>query len=246
MRIMLVDDVEMNRELVEIGLRRAGHVVVGHASAEAAISALCEACDVDVILMDVQMPGMDGLTATRAIRGMSGRAGMTPIIGLSANVLPEQVEACLAAGMDDHVGKPVRMPLLLERLHAIAGRQGTPEPVAPGRMPDAAMDALRERYVSHLLTQIPELRRLVDATEGPANGASLAALSHSIAGTAGSMGFAQVSDVAFKLEAAGRRVESGKAPICSIAADVEALIDAISTVERGVIDGGGLACEPYR
>jgi CheY-like chemotaxis protein len=73
----------------------------------------------DLILMDVHMPVMDGLDATRAIRGMDGAAGRIPIVALTANVQPEQVEACRAAGMDAHVGKPIQVPELLKTMAAL-------------------------------------------------------------------------------------------------------------------------------
>ncbi len=71
----------------------------------------------DVVLMDVQMPNMDGLTATRRIRANEASSGpRIPIIAMTANVLPDQVARCLEAGMDDHLGKPINLPRLLEAL----------------------------------------------------------------------------------------------------------------------------------
>jgi len=61
----------------------------------------------DLVLMDVHMPVMDGLDATRAIRALGGPASRTPIITMSADVLPEQVARCEAAGMNDRVAKPL-------------------------------------------------------------------------------------------------------------------------------------------
>jgi CheY-like chemotaxis protein len=67
--------------------------------------------------MDMQMPVMDGLTATRRIRALADRdAARTPIIAMTANVLPEQVARCLESGMDDHLGKPINLPQMLQAL----------------------------------------------------------------------------------------------------------------------------------
>jgi CheY-like chemotaxis protein len=72
----------------------------------------------DLILMDIRMPGMDGQAATRAIRAMGEPWIRVPIIALSGNTLPSEIDACLAAGMNDHVGKPI----LPSALFAAIGR----------------------------------------------------------------------------------------------------------------------------
>ena len=77
----------------------------------------------DLVLMDVQMPVMDGLTATREIRALEGaRGAATPIVAMTANVLPDQIATCLAAGMDDHIGKPINPTKLLEAVARWSGR----------------------------------------------------------------------------------------------------------------------------
>jgi CheY-like chemotaxis protein len=70
----------------------------------------------DLILMDIKMPQMDGVSAARAIRGLAGRAGLAPIVALTANADPEDVEAYLAAGMNGVVEKPMKPEHLLEAL----------------------------------------------------------------------------------------------------------------------------------
>ena len=82
-----------------------------HDGAEAVESA--RSGDHDLILMDVRMPVMDGLAATRAIRALDGAAAVTPIIALTANVLADQIAFYRAQGMDDHVGKPINPRELL-------------------------------------------------------------------------------------------------------------------------------------
>jgi CheY-like chemotaxis protein len=70
----------------------------------------------DLILMDLQMPGMDGLEAARAIRASADLNKSTPILAFSANVLAEHTAAALAAGMDDHIGKPIKPVELLTKV----------------------------------------------------------------------------------------------------------------------------------
>jgi CheY-like chemotaxis protein len=107
LKILLVEDVAMNQELACAVLRRAGHVVDVANDGIEAVAAVQEQL-YDVILMDIQMPRMDGVTATRRIRELSGPARHTPIIALTANAMPEQVFEYHRAGMIDHVAKPFK------------------------------------------------------------------------------------------------------------------------------------------
>ena len=110
LRVLVVEDNAVNRELVctllapfDITIDTAHDGAEGLRATERGIY--------DLILMDIQMPVMDGLTATRRIRANNNS---TPIVALTANVLPEQVANCLAAGMNDHIGKPIHLARLLE------------------------------------------------------------------------------------------------------------------------------------
>jgi CheY-like chemotaxis protein len=127
-KILIADDAAPNRELVTAilgGLGLAMETVCN--GAEAVEAARTGAYD--LILMDVHMPVMDGLDATRAIRALGGAIGRTPIIALTANVQPEQVQRCREAGMDGHVGKPIQVSTLLGALGAAL----TPEDSADGQ-----------------------------------------------------------------------------------------------------------------
>jgi signal transduction histidine kinase/ActR/RegA family two-component response regulator len=111
-RVLLVDDHPMNRELGEALLTLAGCAVSTAEDGEQAVDAARHG-GFDIILMDVHMPGMDGLAATRAIRALPGAAGAVPIVALTADVRADQVARCRAAGMDDHVAKPIQKDQLL-------------------------------------------------------------------------------------------------------------------------------------
>ena len=106
LRVLLAEDNAANRALIAAltaPLDIELHMVENGAEAVSAI----QSEDYDLVLMDMQMPVMDGPSASRAIRGLSGPASRTPIIALTANVLPEQIEQCRASGMQGHVAKPV-------------------------------------------------------------------------------------------------------------------------------------------
>ncbi|MEQ4598481.1 MAG: ATP-binding protein, partial [Methylobacteriaceae bacterium] len=115
-RLLLVEDVPINQTLARAVLEVQGYRVDVAGDGNAAIAAVeasygPEEAGTDpyaVVLMDVQMPGMDGLTATRRIRAMTGPAARLPIVAMTANVLDGQVQEFIAAGMDDHVGKPFK------------------------------------------------------------------------------------------------------------------------------------------
>ncbi len=114
LRALYVDDNENNRTLVRAMLATMGVVCEtandGHAGIEAAARG-----DWDVILMDIQMPGLNGVAATRRIRALPGPVAATPIIALTANTLAAQIQTYVEAGMDDCVAKPVDMMELLTK-----------------------------------------------------------------------------------------------------------------------------------
>jgi PAS domain S-box-containing protein len=116
LRVLVVEDNAVNRELITTLLGPFEIEIDTACDGAEAVEAVGRQC-YDVVLMDVQMPIMDGLTATRRIRAMEdGAAARTPIVAMTANVLPEQVARCREAGMDDHLGKPINPARLLQAL----------------------------------------------------------------------------------------------------------------------------------
>lgn len=117
LRILMADDAAPNRELLTAIMGGLGLALDTVSDGAQAVEA-ARTGGYDLILMDVHMPVMDGLDATRAIRALGGETGQTPIIALTANVQPEQVLRCREAGMDDHVGKPIQVAELLRVIAA--------------------------------------------------------------------------------------------------------------------------------
>ena len=126
--ILVAEDNEINALLARALLTRLGHrpAVAGHgeAAVQAWQAARAAGKPYDLVLMDVQMPGMDGLQAARAIRAAEAQAGERPvrIVALTANAQNEDREACLAAGMDGLLVKPLDRERLCEALAAVAAR----------------------------------------------------------------------------------------------------------------------------
>jgi CheY-like chemotaxis protein len=118
--VLLAEDVEINREIVLSFLEPTGLTVDCAENGEKAVEMIREHPErYDLIFMDLQMPKMDGYEATRRIRSMDiPRAKEIPIIAMTANVFREDVERCLACGMNGHMGKPLDREIVLSMLRA--------------------------------------------------------------------------------------------------------------------------------
>ncbi len=126
LRILVAEDNTVNQVLIQAVLDRMGHRCEIVNDGSQAVQAVQSAATgtFDVVLMDVQMPRMDGLAATRAIRALGAEAARLPIIAMTANARREDRQACLAAGMNDYVSKPLDIPQLTAALQrAAAGGQ---------------------------------------------------------------------------------------------------------------------------
>jgi signal transduction histidine kinase/DNA-binding response OmpR family regulator/HPt (histidine-containing phosphotransfer) domain-containing protein len=133
LRVLLVDDVEVNRELGRAILTKQGHQVALAAQGGAALELLRNG-EYDIVFMDVQMPGIDGLETTRLVRRMAG-LDRVPIIAMTAYAMQGDRERCLAAGMNDYVSKPVRPD---DIANAIARQCAGREPAGTAGVPSDA------------------------------------------------------------------------------------------------------------
>ena len=127
MRVLLVEDNEINCEIVEFMLREAGAQVVTASDGKAAVEAFAAAApgSFDCVLMDLMMPVMSGYEAARVIRGLDRPdAAAVPIIALSANAFEEDVAMAKAAGMNEHLAKPVDIQKMFTVMGGMRGWQG--------------------------------------------------------------------------------------------------------------------------
>ena len=123
LRVLLVEDNDLNAEITQFTLSRAGAVVTHAKDGESAVEAFAASAphEYDVVLMDIMMPGIDGLEATRQIRALDREdAATTPIIAVSANAFADDRRLSREAGMDAHLSKPVSSQELVEALAHIA------------------------------------------------------------------------------------------------------------------------------
>ena len=142
LQVLVADDHPTNRRIVELmlhGVAAVTSVEDGQAAVEAAA-----ATHFDVILMDIQMPRMDGITAVAAIRAAEREGARTPIIMLTANTQAEHVAASRAAGADRHVGKPFTAAVLLDGIEAVLHTIEVAESAKPNRggLPNTPFPAL--------------------------------------------------------------------------------------------------------
>jgi signal transduction histidine kinase/CheY-like chemotaxis protein/HPt (histidine-containing phosphotransfer) domain-containing protein len=228
LRVLVVDDLAMNREIARAFLCAAGHEV---ACAEGGAEAVSEVAryDFDVVVMDVRMPEMDGLEATRRIRALPAPRGQVPIVAMTAQAFAEQIQECRSAGMNLHVTKPFAPEELTQAVaQAAAGQKSAMEAPAPCREgPDPSPPARRTTEVlpaefdeslytqtasvlppdvlkSFLQTMAARGKTLTDGIHQPDaqthRADDLADLAHVLAGSAGMFGFR-------RLAAAARRYE---------------------------------------
>jgi two-component system sensor histidine kinase/response regulator len=161
LRVLLVEDNEINRMVATNLLAKRGHAVATATDGREALAAL-ERQEFDLVLMDIQMPEMDGLQATTRIREKEeGTGRRLPIIGLSARAMKGDRETALAAGMDAYVTKPVRGPELFAAIAQVSG--AVPEPAfarpGPGASPSDGGGAAGPRP-SEILDRVRVLREV--------------------------------------------------------------------------------------
>ena len=218
LRLMLVEDNPLNQVVARGVLEQAGAQIEVHDSGASALDRLRGGAQFAAILMDIQMPEMDGFTAAQLIRGELGL--QVPIVALTAGVLPDERARCLAAGMDEFVPKPLDVPHLLAVLAHVTGRSPLVPPPARvptlGRQPEEAAFAPDDLLAA--LGRDPESRQaffelvrefiaedvlpLARAEAAWQQGERVAAAAqlHALRGAVGTLGALQFAAVCRKLE----------------------------------------------
>lgn len=170
LRILVAEDNEVNQKVVKAILARTGHRVDIVGNGIEAVSAVIRGA-YDLVLMDVQMPEMDGVTATRRIRELDGPVSEIPIIALTANAMKGDEDNYRAAGMNDYVSKPIESDKLAAAMLRQCGTALPPQSASPGAANDSAqaatgIDDSSEELQQELKNLLGEFDSLDDLTDG--------------------------------------------------------------------------------
>jgi PAS domain S-box-containing protein len=229
-RVLLAEDNPVNQTVALRMLERLGYDADVASDGVEAVEALSRR-EYAAVLMDVQMPEMDGYEATAAVRGREDAAARTPIIAMTANALEGDRDKALTAGMDDYVPKPVKLETLgavLERWVPVS-EAGQPEPTGNGPpLPDSEgsldrgvlatlrgmeeegepgfLAELAEMFVQDGNTRIDALRRAADAGDFE----SIERTAHGLKGSSSNMGAAKMAAICADLEEAAAAKDSGR------------------------------------
>ncbi|WP_300405429.1 response regulator [Nocardioides sp.] len=242
-RILVVEDNAVNR-LVATGLLDGLGLSADTADDGDDAVAMVEQCGYDLILMDVQMPRLDGYATTRALRNREADLGLgrTPIVAMTASAVSGERERALASGMDDFVSKPVNSSRLAEVVSLwidaddaddVALPAPAPRPIrrpAHDVLDRSRLEELAElspAYVSRVIASFHErLPAMIDAVRRAADGADLASSAHALKGASSNIGLVHVSEIAEHLEGLGRSDGTASEP---------SMTELVAAAEHGLV-----------
>jgi len=247
--VLLVEDNLVNQKVALAMLGKHGHRVTVAANGAEALERLA-AADYDLVLMDCQMPVMDGFEATRRIRGGAARNPRIPVVAMTANAMEGDREACLQAGMDDYLAKPIGAAQLAA---AIARFLGQPHPSAQAEAPlPAAEDegifsaarmlehfgddeGIARMMLTELQQDLPERIDSLAAALAAADAATARREAHTIKGLAAGAGAAMLAETALRIEKLCRERAEPAAAQAGIVA-MRTAFDRTVPLWRGYLD----------
>ncbi len=262
LRILLAEDHVTNQKLALLMLKRLGYRADVAANGLEVLDAL-ERQPYDVVLMDVQMPEMDGLEATRQIRRRWPGAQGPRIVAMTASVMQEDRKRCQAAGMDDYVSKPIRVQELVSALNecrplgesaepgtepAVETDAGADVPPSDGVLDPAALDQLRElvgdepallaELIDSYLEETPPLLATLRQSLDQGDATRLSTAAHTLKSSSRDFGATRIADWCQELEALGRAgTLAGVADLVTqVEAEYEGVRLALSQVRRSLKD----------
>ena len=226
-RILVAEDSEDNRFLLQAYCQGSRYELTFVEDGERAVKAY-EAGEFEMIVMDVQMPVMDGLTATRAIRTIEGerQCQQTPIVALTANALPQDIVSARTAGCDAHLAKPISKKAFLSGLEQWlpAAAKGIPGVIRID-IPQGLED-LAPKYLENRQSEIVLLRELLEKADFE----KLQRLSHNLKGTGAGYGFPDISKLGGDIESAAKDCDA-----IAIAGHLAALANYLEAAKECIV-----------
>jgi CheY-like chemotaxis protein len=248
LRVLLAEDNAVNQKLAVRLLEKRGHSVVVADNGREALAAL-ERQEFDAVLMDVQMPEMDGFEATAAIRARERQTGAhVPVIAMTANAMKGDREQCLEAGMDSYVSKPLRPEDLFAVLEGAvpeaepAARNGPPDPPDPDVFdPVVALKRfggdpeLMRELAGVCVEECPKLMARIRRAVEDKDGAKLRIAAHALKGAVGTFEARTTFEAAWRLEQMGRDQTwaDADAALAGLEAAVGRLVPALRSLAGG-------------
>lgn len=231
LRVLLAEDHPVNQLFAQELLKRLGHRVVLARNGREAVDAF--ALEVfDLVLMDIQMPMMDGFEATAGIRAIDARRGThTPIVAMTAHAMVGDREQCLAGGMDAYLSKPIRPPVLMATIARMVGGQGAQIETNRAMSAEAGQEGsgrrvfdrkglleqclgnedLLRRMALKFLETVPALIREIEHAVARSDSLALRRCAHTLKGASGSMCVQRMFDESWQLELLGKDGRCGDA-----------------------------------
>jgi PAS domain S-box-containing protein len=251
LRILVAEDNAVNRRLVVILLEKRGHLVTAVEDGRAAVEAVAAARPgFDVVLMDLQMPGMSGLEATQVIRAREGESGARlPIVALTAHALDGDRQRCLDAGMDDYLAKPIDVAELVETIERFGGDGPRPTQRANAPAPSGSSEQVFDEQAAlahtagdrRLLAEMvalfrwdaPSYVRRITLALKKRDGDGLRMAAHGLKGALATVGSERGRTLAAELEQMGRAGQLDDA-----AAAIERLREHLQRLDKAFTSAG--------
>jgi PAS domain S-box-containing protein len=242
LRVLVADDNEINRQIARELLEEAGAEVRLAEHGEQVLAILADERPLpDLVLMDLQMPQLDGYATTRRLRGMPGLADL-PVIAMTAHAMAEERERTHAAGMVDHVTKPIDPEALIRTVLRWSGRRSSAAaaPAAPAPQASLALDrelglrrcggnrTLQAQLLARFVAEQSDAARQLSALLDAGRSAEAERLAHSLRGIAGNLGMQRLASAAEQVESALR---AGAAPLPDPAPLRQALEEVLALLQ---------------
>ncbi len=254
LNILVVEDNELNQRMVQVMLTRQGHVVETASDGQAAVDIL-KTRSFDIVFMDVQMPGMDGLHATQLIRASDLPSSRVPIVAMTAYAMHEDEQRCLDAGMNDYISKPLNPRRVTQVLqNCIEGRYmgGQSQNVKRTDEQHPASDEVLlldlksalewfsgdvkyyREFLNEFLQALPERLKEIHEALSSSDWVALANRAHNLKGISANLGAMQISRLAVQLENFAKKQEVENAMM--VVQQIEGKINELDSRKDQLLD----------